>query len=119
MIYTTYYANLRSVPAGAEVYAISNGCPSGVSIPKLWQAVPAWSAVQQYKQTGDWESFKASYLKLLEVRDSSAWAGLVGSDKDIFLVCYEKDPSVCHRSILAEWLGKRHGLVVKEWRGEM
>lgn len=67
MIYTTYYANLRSVPAGAEVYAISNGCPSGVSIPKLWQ----------------------------------------------------KDPSVCHRSILAEWLGKRYGLVVKEWRGEM
>ena len=81
--------------------------------------MPAWSAVQQYKQTGDWESFKASYLRLLEVRDSSAWSGLVGSDKDIFLVCYEKDPSVCHRSILAEWLGKRHGLVVKEWRGEM
>ena len=114
MIYTTYYANLKNIPKDAVVYAISNGVPAGVAIPHFWQAVPIWGDVQNYKQTGDWEQFKSQYLKLLELRDRAAWAELINSDKDVILVCYEKYPTRCHRSILAEWLNKHYGLGVKE-----
>lgn len=115
MIYTTYYANLRNIPKGISVYAISNGIPTGLTLPHFWQAVPSWNSVQQYKKTGDWERFKARYLQLLETRGYSAWAELINSGRDIVLVCYEKDPAQCHRSVLSEWLNNHYGLSVKEW----
>lgn len=115
MIYTTYYANLKNIPTDAVIYAISNGVPAGITIPHLWQAVPSWGDVQQYKRTGDWEQFRSRYVQLLEFRKPSAWSELINSSKDIVLVCYEKCPDRCHRSLLAKWLNEHYGLCVTEW----
>lgn len=34
---------------------------------------------------------------------------------DVVFLCYEKDQSVCHRSILAGWLGFKLGCEIAEW----
>lgn len=36
--------------------------------------------------------------------------------KDVALLCYEKDPLECHRSILAQWL-TQHGYNTTEYGG--
>ena len=114
MIYTTYYAKLRDVPEGARVFSISNSQPEGMSLPQLWQVIPSWSDVQQYKQSGDWETFVNRYIQRLDSVDKvTLLPHLV--DGDVVLVCYEKDASRCHRSILAEWITQEFCFPVKEW----
>lgn len=114
MIYTTYYAKLREVPKYMRGFSISNSQPAGTHLPPLWQVTPAWSAVSQYKQSGDWDTFRDRYLvRLASVDKDSLLPHLTGGD--VVLVCYEKDASRCHRSILAEWITKELGLPVKEW----
>jgi len=51
------------------------------------------------------EMYKELFIEEIE-RSPSALERLerleeINKDKDIFLVCYEKDPSKCHRSIIA------------------
>ena len=114
MIYTSYFSMLRNMPGNIQAYSIANGMPAGFGLIKLWPLVPSWGAVQQYKRSGDWENFKEQYLLKLENEELLGLLPLLEAG-GIVLVCYEKDPSVCHRSILAEWLTKKYGLDVKEW----
>lgn len=113
MIYTTYYAKLSKLPPSIRPISISVGCPVAglLRIPEL---APDWDAVQAYKQTGDWAAFRTAYLAKLNAIPPARLATLFPAG-DIALVCYEKDPTVCHRSIMAEWLGERLGVTIKEW----
>ena len=111
MIYTSYYAQLRNIPKDITPYAISNSIPKGVTVQeKLTAFVPDWENVARYKADGDWKRFKDDYLSQLN-RLTSIYL----PDDDIVLLCYEKDASVCHRSILAEWLQEKFFIEVKEW----
>lgn len=115
MIYTTYYSRLRYLPDGIVAYAISNGVPTGMQLPRLWQAIPRWEFVKEFKLSGDWTRFKEKYLHQLSMRSDSDWDVLRQAPNDIALVCYEKDRNVCHRSILADWLHEKYGFAVCEW----
>lgn len=115
MIYTTYYSKLLSLPEGTIAYAISNSVPAGIQLPRLWQAIPNWEFVKEFRLNGDWALFKERYLQQLASRSDSDWDILRQASNDIALVCYEKDRNVCHRSILADWLHERYGLGVREW----
>lgn len=114
MIYTTYFAKLRSLPKNIVPLAISNSVPPGVQVAQLRKLAPPWKCVTDYKRTGDREAFRQQYFE---------WLNLLGVEEvvnslpagNIALVCYEKDPATCHRSLLAEWLFDKLHLEVQEW----
>ena len=65
---------------------------------------------KQYKESGDFTRFRRDYLAYLssqepaveELRELAAQGGCA-------LLCFERDPAQCHRSILAEVLAGRSG----------
>lgn len=114
MIYTTYYSKLGTLPDHVQPYAISNGLPDGIQIPRLYEFAPLWTSVVEYKNTGDFERFRKNYLGKLE-RVSIEGLLKLCEDSDIALVCYEKDATRCHRSILAEYIRTNSTMMVEEW----
>lgn len=68
---------------------------------------PPWAVINKYKQSGNRAVFKQEYLEYLSTVPKKMLPTC-----DVVLVCYEKDPMQCHRSILAEWLG----FPDSEWR---
>lgn len=115
MIYTSYFAKLRTIPDSIKPIAISNSVPKNVTIPKLTMLAPAWVNVDRFKkkQIG-WEEFERLYTEQLERLDFANLMQHVPKGDVVFL-CYEKDPNVCHRVILARWLGCKLGCEITEW----
>lgn len=67
---------------------------------------PSWQFLQKYKEEGlSWKQYTEIFLhemsaqgievKLRELKS-------LAEEKDVFLVCYEKDASKCHRSIVKQ-----------------
>jgi len=82
-----------------------------VGFPRL--GVPP-SIRKPYKQSGDFARLKREYLAYLRtqgpeierLRELAAQAGCA-------LLCFERDPAKCHRSILAEVLTSRSGPLLR------
>lgn len=115
MIYTSYYANLRNIPDHIRPIAISSTIPEGMVLTWWPEFAPTWTMRTQYKKTGDRETFRRRYMERLGRIDLSGLAQKFPRG-DVVLLCYEKDPVTCHRSILAEWFRDSLGISVQEWR---
>ena len=118
MIYTTYLSNLKNLPNDDKTkkYLITRWKPRNtIDVKKYnleWapQLAPTELTLAKYKDGSiDWKEYRQRYIDesfsnplfidgLKEIVDYN--------DKgyDIFLICYEKDDSTCHRSILKEIL---------------
>lgn len=68
------------------------------------------------------EDWQAAYRRDLDHRFPDATAlrealrGVCMHTPDPILCCFESDPSKCHRTILAEYIKEKLGIVVPEWR---
>ena len=118
MIYTTYLSNLKNLPNDEKTkkYLITRWKPRNtIDVKKYnleWapQLAPTELTLAKYKDGSiDWKEYRQRYIDesfsnplfidgLKEIVDYN--------DKgyDIFLICYEKNDSTCHRSILKEIL---------------
>ena len=118
MIYTTYLSNLKNLPNDEKTkkYLITRWKPRNtIDVKKYnleWapQLAPTELTLAKYKDGSiDWKEYRQRYIDesfsnplfidgLKEIVDYN--------DKgyDIFLICYEKNDSICHRSILKEIL---------------
>lgn len=68
---------------------------------------PPWDLVNIRKEI-PWEEYRARYLAHIQ-RNPVALRELrrikhLAESKDVFLVCYERNPKRCHRSILIEMI---------------
>ena len=118
MIYTTYLSNLKNLPNDekTKIYLITRWKPRNtIDVKKYnleWapQLAPTELTLAKYKDGSiDWKEYRQRYID--ESFDNPLFIdGLKEiveyNDKgyDIFLICYEKDDSTCHRSILKEIL---------------
>ena len=118
MIYTTYLSNLKNLPNDKKTkkYLITRWKPRNtIDVKKYnleWapQLAPTELTLAKYKDGSiDWKEYRQRYID--ESFDNPLFIdGLKEiveyNDKgyDIFLICYEKDDSTCHRSILKEIL---------------
>ena len=119
-IYTTYFGNLRKIPKDIIPIAICAKPPVGYTGIHFKSLCPSYTAFQAYKSDKDFETFRQNYYSdVLAYQDADYLVtGVfqkVSYGKDVALVCFEKNPKECHRSILAEWLG-RYGYHVEEWQ---
>lgn len=118
MIYTTYLSNLKNLPNDEKTkkYLITRWKPRNtIDVKKYnleWapQLAPTELTLAKYKDGSiDWKEYRQRYIdesfsnplfidglkEIIEYNDEGY---------DIFLICYEKDDSTCHRSILKEIL---------------
>ena len=131
MIYTTYLSNIKNLPNDEKTkkYLITRWKPRNtIDVKKYnleWapQLAPTELTLAKYKDGSiDWKEYRQRYIDesfsnplfidgLKEIVDYN--------DKgyDIFLICYEKDDSTCHRSILKEIL-QINNYKCKEYRKE-
>ena len=118
MIFTTYFANLRHVPEDIVPVSISLYPPRGFRGISYRVLAPSKSILFEYKRTGDWDEYVRRFNnEILKPLDPSTVVNdlmhLTGY-RPFALVCYEKDPGRCHRSLVAAWL-RQFGHYVQEF----
>ncbi len=131
MIYTTYLSNLKNLPNDdtTKKFLITRWKPRNtINVKKYnieWapQLAPTELTLAKYKDGSiDWKEYRQKYIDesfdnpffidgLKEIID------LNNEGYTIFLICYEKNDIICHRSILREIL-EYNNQECKEYRKE-
>jgi hypothetical protein len=122
LIYTTYFAKLKSLPKDIIPITICGKAPTGYSGLSYRVLAPKYDFFMQWKATGDNDyyikCFKEQILDALNptkvVAELYYLAGMAPCSCDIALVCYEKPMDFCHRHLVAAWL-RDHGYECEEF----
>lgn len=125
MIYTTYFAKLKSLPKDIIPISICGKAPAGYAGLQYKKLAPKYDFFMKWKENHDnayyTKCFKEQVLHNLNCDDViKDLLILAGNFKglnylpDICLVCYEKPADFCHRHLVADWL-KEHGYECKEF----
>lgn len=127
MIYTSYFANLRSIPEEIIPISICGKAPiwyTGLQYKKL---APKYEFFMEWKRNKDnnyyIEHFAEEVLKplnkltVLEEITNMANPKMFTKIPNIVLVCYEKPTDFCHRHLVANWLSSDK-FKVKEWKSD-
>lgn len=118
MIYTTYLSNLKNLPNDEKTkkYLITRWKPRNTIDLKKYNLewapnlAPTELTLSKYTDGSiNWREFRERFINesfdnRLFVDGLSEIIELNNEGYDIFLICYEKDDKVCHRSILKEIL---------------
>ena len=111
-IYTTYLYKLKNIPEDATKLFVARDLKPHIldSLNKYNcihtpQVAPSRELRDKYKQGEiDYEDFLKKYAKEqqnLDKQEVLDFINLINPDKDLYLVCYEKDVNTCHRKMLA------------------
>lgn len=133
MIYTSYFAKLKSLPENVTPISICGKAPDWYKGAQYKKLAPKFDFFMKWKETQDndyyVEHFQNEVLNTIkfdrtlmqlhlllpyEVREkikSSVWTS---PDYHIALICYEKPGDFCHRHLVADWL-KNNGVECKEY----
>lgn len=120
-IYTSYFARAKRLPDGIVPVSISLWPPRDYSGARTQLLAPSKGILSEYKANPDWGRYVERFsAEILSQRDAAAVIGILegmSGGKDVCLLCFEKDPSACHRSLVAEWLGANGADVAGEYAG--
>ena len=120
MIYTTYFAKLKSLPENVVPISICGKAPDWYKGLQYKKLAPKYGFFMEWKKTHDNDyyikCFNEQVLGELNARsvieDLESLTGHYVSD--IALICYEKPGDFCHRHLVADWLNE-NGFKCKEW----
>lgn len=137
MIYTSYFAKLKSLPENVIPISICGKAPDWYKGLQYKKLAPKYDFFMKWKENHDndyyVEHFQKEVLDTLDVIrtlhelhlllpyevkvdiQSSVWSN---PDWHIALICYEKPSDFCHRHLVADWLNK-NGVKCKEWEDEI
>lgn len=123
MIYTTYLSRLKDIPEGAIKVCISRQAPQKTlekfnCMHALSLAPSPW-LLREYKEHGDFKKFKDRFIEEKKVvtskeRDETLKILELCKKNDVYLICYEKDYTKCHRSIVAQLISNKLGIPWEE-----
>lgn len=125
MIYTSYFAKLKSLPDNIIPISICAKAPDWYKGLQYKKLAPKYDFFMKWKENHDNDYYVKCFNEqvldktdvLTVVRDlidlTSANESIVG--KDFCLICYEKPSDFCHRHLVADWLNE-HGFECKEWQ---
>lgn len=118
MIYTSYFAKLKSLPANITPISICGKAPDwykGVQYKKL---APKYDFFMEWKRTHDNDyyikCFNEQVLSSLSVATVITELSELAKSSDFALICYERPGDFCHRHLVADWL-KANGISCEEW----
>lgn len=118
-LYTSYFGNYRKIPQYYRCISVANSRPASICVPKWNDVIPNWSMVENYKlDLIDFDEFSTLYKCQLKLKRLCAYEKyLTEYDLPIVLLCWEKDASKCHRSVLAKFLNENFNHII-EYKGE-
>jgi uncharacterized protein (DUF488 family) len=90
------FVNIRYLP-----YFLPEICKCGYEYEPLFTPTP--KILRQYKQDGNWDSYKTNFVELLHSRKVFAKIPDHLYDYCCFL-CYESDHTYCHRNLVAHYI---------------
>lgn len=110
MIYTTYFAKLKSLPSSITPVSICGWPPKFYTGLQYKNLAPLWSFFSEWKRTHDNDyyirCFKSLVLSKLNQKEVVDCLHSMAGTEDIALVCYEKPGDFCHRHLVADWLNE-------------
>lgn len=123
MIYTTYFAKLRSLPNNVVPVAICAKTPDWYAGAQYRKLAPKYDFFMEWKRNHDEEAFRRAFKE--QVTDKLDADSVVkelqsivfDKSEEIALVCYEKSTDFCHRHLVAEWL-RDNGYECEEWKAD-
>ena len=113
MIYTSYFAKLKSLPKNIVPISICAKAPDWYKGKQYKNLARKYDFFMKWKENHDNDyyikCYKEQVLNKLNVED--VIFDLVGilnvnEDIDIALLCYEKPGDFCHRHLVADWLNE-------------
>lgn len=123
MIYTSYFAKLKSLPDNIIPISICGKAPDWYKGLQYKKLAPKYDFFMKWKENHDNDyyikCFNEQVLNTLKADDvvfelTDIVYYIKGTDMDIALICYEKPSDFCHRHLVADWLNK-NGFECKEW----
>ena len=122
MIYTSYFAKLKSLPDNIIPISICGKAPDWYKGLQYKKLAPKYDFFMKWKDNQDnnyyIKCFNEQVLDKLNatevVLDLSGILLSLGKT-DVCLLCYEKPSEFCHRHLVADWLNE-HGFQCKEWQ---
>jgi hypothetical protein len=124
MIYTSYFAKLKSLPKNIIPISICAKAPDWYKGLQYKTLAPEYDFFMEWKKNHDNDYYIKCFNELvLEPLDArSVIRNLEGmvpyGTTDIALICYEKPSDFCHRHLVADWLTK-NGIPCEEWNNNM
>ena len=123
MIYTSYFAKLKSLPDNIIPISICGKAPDWYKGLQYKKLAPKYDFFMKWKTDHDNDyfikCFNEQVLNKLSVLDTiielSELGGFENRHNDICLICYEKPGDFCHRHLVSDWLNK-NGFSCKEWK---
>lgn len=121
MIYTSYFAKLKSLPPNIIPISICGKAPDWYTGFQYKKLAPKYDFFMKWKDNHDNDyyikCFNEQVLDKLNaaevVLDFSRILFRIGKI-DVCLICYEKPNEFCHRHLVADWLN-REGFECREW----
>lgn len=124
MLYTTYFSKLRKIPKNAKKLIITRFPPKWIDVDKfnntfiVKELSPSMKILGDYKKNNDWEKYVEHFEKEMNEREDlksmlSQLEEFLKKDNDVYLICYEKDYTKCHRYLIAKHLENK-GIPWKE-----
>ena len=123
MIYTTYFAKLKSLPKDILPISICGKAPQWYTGLQYKKLAPKYDFFMEWKQNHDNDYYiKCFNEQVLEKLDIlTVLRNLIdmmnGEYKHIALVCYEKPTDFCHRHLVTEWL-RNNDIKCEEYKFE-
>ena len=121
-IKTGYFARTKVYEEdGYKPYSISRITPKGFKGGEIKELAPSWELLNGYKKgiitSGEYAS---KYWQMLSSKDikillDEKLIHLTPEEKGIVLLCYEKNPEDCHRSILASYCKEKYNMNIEEY----
>lgn len=123
MLYTTYFAKMKDIPDNCLKLIITRFPPKWLDIDKypnthiVKSLSPSNELLLKYKRNNDWdwyvEEFEKEMRALSMRRMFMHMTPFLKQRGDIYLICYEKDYTRCHRSLLGQYFADQ-GIEWKE-----
>ena len=123
IIYTTYFAKLKSLPKDIIPISICGKAPDGYKGLEYKKLAPKYDFFMKWKENHDNDYYIKCYNEqvLSKLNPKQVFVDLIEmTPRDITfpkiaLVCYEKSEDFCHRHLVAKWLTE-NGYECKEWQ---
>lgn len=119
-VYTSYFSNYKNIPSEYQCVSIANSRPSSICIPIWSDVIPHWSLVKAFKNKSiSSNEFMGRYIEMLKSKPLENYKNFLMQYKyPIVLLCWEKDCSWCHRSLLGSFL-KVYLHDIVDFKGEL
>ena len=118
MIYTSYFAKLKSLPNEIFPISICGKAPDWYTGAQYKKLAPKYDFFMKWKETQDddcyIDCFKKQVLNNLNADEVLEELYKLSNNKDIVLLCYETPDKFCHRHLVADWFNK-HGYKCEEY----